>query len=524
MKNYLSYFQETTLSHWEGVAVSDYGKRDLNYKELAYLINGHHKVFADYGLKKGDKIAICGSNSISWASAFLATASYGLVAVPILSDFTPQSVTKLCSHSESIILFTEKRIFDGLDLSGLPVLQAVFSLENGSCLWSASNPESIVPQAIDPTEVNFVRSTLDDLAVINYTSGTTGDPKGVMLTVGNISANVEFSLAHMPVSQGDKSISILPLAHMFGLCIELLYPVCGGVHVHFLGKAPGPTTLMKAFRDVRPYILVTVPLVLEKIISKSVFPVLEKPGVNLLTHIPLLRRIVYRNVGKKLSEAFGGRLRSITVGGASLNARVEQVLRRSGMPYTVGYGMTECAPLVTYEDWRSFKIGSCGRDLEGCDEVRIDCGSGIVGEVQVKGSNVMLGYYKNEEATSAAFTPDGWLKTGDLGFLDSEGFLYLRGRNKCMILSSNGQNIYPEEIESLLNGQPEIEESLVVSRKGKLIALIVPAKDWVSDSLQTLLDRVNRMLPGYSRISSLEKMESPFEHTPKHSIKRTLYK
>lgn len=525
MKHYLSYFQETTLAHWNDKAMSDGGNRDYTYKDIAYLIKGHHSSFEALGLSKGDKVALCGSNCVAWAVAFLSAATYGMVAVPILNEFTSEAVSRLCDHSGARLLFTDRKIFETLDPALMPELKAVFCLEDRSCLWSSCGAAPIEPQAIEPYDIDFVRSSLDDLAVINYTSGTTGEPKGVMLSVRNLSANVNFSLDNIPVRHGDNSVSILPLAHMFGLSIELLYPICGGSHIHFLGKAPGPTTLMKTFREVKPYILVTVPLVLEKIVTKTVLPRLQSPAIRILTSIPLLRRSVYRRVGRELSQAFGGNLRSITIGGASLNPEVEKVLRRAGLPYTVGYGMTECGPLVAYEDWHSFRQGSCGRALKGCDDIRIDAkDQSSVGEVQVKGTNVMMGYYRNEEATAAAFTPDGWLRTGDLGFLDSDGCLHLRGRNKCMILSSNGQNIYPEEIESLLNLQPEIEESLVVSRKGKLVALIVPAKEWVNESFQALLDRVNRMLPGYSRIASLEKMKSPFEHTPKHSIKRTLYK
>ena len=537
MKHFLSHFESVTLSKWDKPALSDYKGNDYTYREAAVEIVRLHLFYEGLDLRPGDKVAFSGPNSARWAMAFLATASYHAVTVPILYDFTPDAIQRLVDHSESVVLFTDERVFAAIDPRQVAHLKAVISLRSNTCLWArepeyarafteaGSLFESRYPSGLQREDVHFASDALDELAIINYTSGTTGTPKGVMLTARSLSANVNYALETIRVTQEDSSLSMLPMAHMFGLTFEFLYPLCGGSHVWFLGKTPSPSTLMAAFSEVRPYILITVPLVMEKIVKGKILPILEKPAVKVLTSIPGLNRILYRVMRGKLMEAFGGRVREIPMGGAALNPTVEEVLRKLKMPYAVGYGMTECGPLISYQPWDRFRTGSCGNSLPGYNEVRIASPDPerIVGEVQVRGDVVMLGYYKNEEATRASFTEDGWLKTGDLGVFDKRGGIYLKGRSKCMILNSNGQNIYPEEIEAVANSLPEVGESLVVSRGGKIVALIALADGAGTVSPDALKSRINSALPGYSQLSGLELMKEAFVHTPKHSIKRSLY-
>ena len=537
MKHFLSYFEEVTLSKWDRPALSDYKGSDYSYAQVAAELKKLHLAYKNLGLQPGDKVAVCGQNSAHWAMALLANSTFHAVTVPILYDFTLDAVQRLTDHSESVILFTDERVFSGLDPLKLSHLKAVVSLRNYTCLWAResawgrafSDAEEefarLYPEGLTPADVHYETGDLDSLAVINYTSGTTGSPKGVMLTARSLSANINYALEAIPVTKEDSSLSMLPMAHMFGFTFEFLYPLCGGSHVWFLGKTPGPSTLMAAFADIKPYILITVPLVMEKIIKGKVFPVLEKPAMKVLTRIPWLRNLIYRKMRSKLMEAFGGRVREIPMGGAALNPAVEDILRKLKMPYSVGYGMTECGPLISYRPWKRFRSGSCGTELAGYNEIRIASPDPehIVGEVQVRGDVVMLGYYKNEEATRAAFTEDGWLKTGDLGIFDKHGCVYLKGRSKCMILSSNGQNIYPEEIEAVANSLPEVGESLVVSRGGKIVALVVLTDGSVGISPDGLRTRINSALPAYSQLSGVEVMHEAFVHTPKHSIKRSVY-
>ena len=536
MKHFLSYFETVTLAKWERPALSDYKGEDFSYAQVATELEKLHLAYKQLGIRPGDRIAFCGQNSARWAMAFLATATYHAVTVPILYDFTAEAVQRLTDHSESVVLFTDERTFGHLSPREAEHLKAVVSLRNYTCLWAREPQyanafteattafERQFPNGLSRTDVHY-DGALDELAIINYTSGTTGSPKGVMLDGRSLSANVNYALENIRVNYDDASLSMLPMAHMFGLTFEFLYPLCGGSHVYFLGKTPSPSTLMAAFADVRPYILITVPLVMEKIVKGKILPVLEKPAMRVLTHIPGIRNLLYRVMRRKLLDAFGGKVREIPMGGAALNPTVEDVLRKLKMPYAVGYGMTECGPLISYKPWNRFRSGSCGESLGQYNEVRIASPDPerIVGEVQVRGDVVMRGYFKNEEATKAAFTEDGWLRTGDLGVFDKRGCIYLKGRSKCMILSSNGQNIYPEEIEAVANSLPEVGESLVVSRDGKIVALIALADGAGAVSPDALRTRINSALPHYSQLSGLELMKEAFVHTPKHSIKRSLY-
>ena len=542
MRHYLSIFQQAVRNRWDKPALSDYRGETFTFADMATQIAKHHVLFEKVGLKPGDKVALASKNCARWAISFLAVGTYRAVAVPILPDFAPETIGELSNHSESVILFTEARIWEAIDKNNITTLKAVISVDDFSILYAADETlaESVAAEqakmpAVYPAEQkeqvsDYKIGNIDDLAIINYTSGTTSSPKGVMLTAKNISSNIEFALNRIPVTETDKIMSMLPLAHMYGMAFEFIYPLCGGGHVFFLGKTPTPTVLMQALADIKPYILITVPLVMEKIFKNKVMPTLSSPLMRVLTNIPILRGIIYGKVRSKLLTTFGGNLRSIVLGGAAISLPVEKVMRKVRLPYTVGYGMTECAPLIGYSPWESFKLGSCGRAVDNV-EVRIDSDDPAkkVGEIQVKGDNVMQGYYKNPEATAATFTADGYLRTGDLGIIDKEGNIFIKGRSKCMILSPNGQNIYPEEIESILNSMPHVGESLIVDRKGGLVALVALQADekCSAEELKEIMEQnrseLNMRMPAYSKITAIEIIEGGFEHTPKQSIKRFLY-
>ena len=544
MRHYLDRLQESIVAKWNTEALSDYRGKTFTFANFATEIARLHTIYKFLGVEPGDKVSLAAKNSSRWAMAFLATTTYRAVAVPILADFTPEAISNLVAHSDSRILFTESKCWSEMPKEPLTEVLAVVNLEDYSVLYLrdeaqrealnaqlATIPE-VYPEEMKHEVVNYGCGSLDDLAIINYTSGTTSQPKGVMLTSGNISANIDFALEYIPVEDGDKIISMLPLAHMYGMAFEFIYPICGGGHVYFLGKTPTPTLLMQALADVKPYLLITVPLVMEKIFKGKVMPVLNKPLMKVLTKIPVVNNLIYGKVRKQLLTTFGGNLRSIILGGAALNPTVEKVMRKVRMPYTVGYGMTECAPLLSYAPWQEFVAGSCGRPVDGL-ELRIDSNDPhkMVGEIQAKGANVMIGYYKNEDATKAAFTADGFLRTGDLGIIDKKGNIYIKGRSKNMILSANGQNIYPEEIEAVVNNQPYVIESVVVDRGARLVALIYADADAMKaagvdeDTFKAqVIAEVNLSMPAYSKIGLVEIMAEPFEKTPKMSIKRFMYK
>lgn len=544
MRHYLDRLQESIIAKWNTEALSDYKGEDFTFANFATEIARLHTIYQILDVKAGDKIALAAKNCSRWAMAFLATTTYRAVAVPILCDFTPDAITNLTAHSDSVILFTEPRIWEEMEIEKMPQIRIVINVEDYSTLYLRNEDKAheleselakipaVYPEDMKHEIVNYGNLNLSDLAIINYTSGTTSQPKGVMLTSANISANIDFALDNIAVEDGDKIISMLPLAHMYGMAFEFIYPVCGGGHVYFLGKTPTPTLLMQALAEVKPYLLITVPLVIEKIFKGKILPILGKPIMRLLTHTPGISKVIYSKIRKQLLTTFGGNLRSIVLGGAALNPSIEKIMRKVKLPYTVGYGMTECAPLLSYAPWNKFKAGSCGRAVDGLD-LRIDSTNPQkkVGEIQAKGPNVMLGYYKNEEATRAAFTEDGYLRTGDLGIIDKQGNVFIRGRSKCMILTANGQNIYPEEVEALLNTMPHIAESLVVERNKRLVALVaLPNEDLALDEttikaeLEQTRVEANMLLPTYSQITSVEIVREGFAHTPKQSIKRFLYK
>ena len=547
MEHYFSRLERMIRTNWDSPALRNFKGESFTFGELAEQIEKFHVLFEASGVRKGDKIAICAKNSARWAVCFLAANTYEAVVVPILADFHPDSVNSLVDHSESRILFTDNDIWNKLDVARMPLLKTVISTGDYSLLYSVDDRmkeayekapgifRQRYPEGFRADDVSYPTDNGKDLALINYTSGTTSAPKGVMIRYESLSSNVEFGIDYMPCSPGENIVSMLPMAHMYGMVFEFLYPLCGGVTVNFLGKTPTPSLLLGAMAALKPYLVITVPLVMEKIFKSAVQPVLDKPAMKVLVRIPGINRIIFRKIHDKLMSAFGGQVRCLIMGGAALNPEVEVWFRKFRLPFTVGYGMTEGAPLFGYAPWNEFVLRSCGRKVDRID-VRIDSDDPehTVGEIQVKGMNVMEGYYRNPEATAVAFTEDGWLRTGHLGVIDRNGNIFIRGRSKNMILSSNGQNIYPEEIEAVLNNQQYVVESVVVDRGAKLVGLVYMDSDRMEREgldevarnavLKDILVSVNRDLPSYSKLSALEVRQQPFEKTPKMSIRRFLYK
>ena len=547
MEHYFARLQNAIRLYWEKPAVCNYRGETFSYGQLATQIERFHIFFEACGLKKGDRIAICAKNTARMAVSFLSVNTYETVVVPILSDFTPESVNHLVDHSESQMLFTDSDIWAKLDKSKMPLVKAVISVNDFTLLY-ADNDEvkkayaaisetfaSRYPMGFTGENVTYNTDNWDDLDIINYTSGTTSAPKGVMLTYKALSATIDFGQRYIPSSDKFTMVSMLPMAHMYGLVYEFLYPLCNGTSITFLGKTPSPSLLLSAMHDVKPYLLITVPLVMEKVFKSAIKPVLDKPVMKVLTRIPGINSLIFKKIREKLLSALGGNLQMIIMGGAPLNPEVEKWFKRIGLPYTVGYGMTEAAPLLAYEACTSYVPGSCGRSVD-CAIVRIDSEDPqhVVGEIQAKGDNVCIGYYKNPEATAAAFTEDGFLKTGDLGIIDANGNIFIRGRSKSMILSANGQNIYPEEVEAVVNNQDYVVESVVVDRASKLVALVYLDADamkkagldeeTVADLHETIRINANKALPSYSQLQKVEVVDKPFEKTPKMSIKRFMYK
>ena len=544
MKHYFTRFEEAIKANWDRPALGNFRGELFTFGEVATQIARFHVFFEAIGLKKGDKVALCAKNSARWGVTFFAANTYEAVVVPILADFNPESVNSLVDHSESSVLLTDTDIWNKLDISKMPKIRTVISSSDFSLLYAAE--ESIqaandnldqlfaekYPNGFSASDVSYPTDNDKELAIINYTSGTTSAPKGVMLRYECISANVAFGQKRLPSYPEDKIVSMLPMAHMYGMMFELIYPLCGGSSIYYLGKTPTPALLLGAMAEVKPYLVITVPLVMEKIFKSKVAPVINKPVMKVVTAIPGINKIIFKKIRNTLLNAFGGNVREIVMGGAALNPDVEKWFRKFKLPFTVGYGMTEAAPLMAYEDWWDFASKSCGKAIDTV-EVRIDSEDPYnkVGEIQAKGTNIMSGYYKNEEATKAAFTEDGWMRTGDLGLLDEKGNIFIKGRSKNMILSASGQNIYPEEIEAAVNNQPYVIESVVVDRGPRLVALVYMDSEKartegvdLEEYKKTLMAEVNKTMPAYSKVNIVEYMEQPFEKTPKMSIKRFMYK
>ena len=544
MKHYFTRLEEAVKANWERPALGNYRGELFTFGELARQIAKFHVFFDAIGLKKGEKVALCAKNSARWGVTFFAANTYEAVVVPILADFHPDSVNSLVDHSESTVLLTDSDIWAKLDIAKMPTVKAVISSSDFSLLY-ATTPEiqaandnidvlfaEKYPNGFTAADVAYPTDNDKELAIINYTSGTTSAPKGVMLRYECISANVTFGQKRLPSYPEDKIVSMLPMAHMYGMMFELIYPLCGGSSIYYLGKTPTPALLLGAMKEVKPYLVITVPLVMEKIFKSKVAPIVNKPVMKVLCAIPGVNQLIFKKVRNTLLNAFGGNIREIVMGGAALNPDVEKWFMKFKLPFTVGYGMTEAAPLMAYEDWWEFASKSCGKPIDTV-EVRIDSEDPYnkVGEIQARGMNIMSGYYKNEEATKAAFTEDGWMRTGDLGLLDEKGNIFIKGRSKNMILSANGQNIYPEEIEAAVNNQPYVVESVVVDRGARLVALIYMDSDKakaegvdLEEYKKVIMTEVNKSMPAYSKVNVVEYMTEPFAKTPKMSIKRFMYK
>lgn len=538
MRHYLKNLEDTIRNHWNLKALCDYGGDNFTYADLAKNIELFRIFFSTTGIGKGDKIAICARNSARWAMTFWGVNVNGRVAVPLLADFHPDNVSNLTNHSDSVLLFVDDDIWAKLNPDDMPNLKAAINVKDGKLLWNRDKDVAQAweqredafaqqhPDGMSPEHVAFNTDNGNDLAIINYTSGTTGNPKGVMLTYDAMSDTDDFANSHFPNTPGQTIVSMLPLAHMYGLAIEFIHPNVDGVTVYFLGKTPSPTTLLKAMQEIKPYMVVTVPLVMEKIYANSIKPAMEKRKK--LLNIPGMNLIVYRIIRKTILRVFGGQVQCFIMGGAALNPEAEQCFKKIRLPYTVGYGMTEACPLLGYEWWTDFVPGSCGKPIH---ELRIDSEDpeNIPGEIQARGRNLTIGYYKNPEATEASFTEDGWFRTGDLGVIDKDGNIFIRGRIKSMILNSSGQNIYPEEVEAVLSNCEYVDECLVVDRNGKIVALVYSdlPKDMDEETRAAIpgkiRDAANKSLPAYSKISKVEMVNAPFEKTPKMSIKRFLY-
>ncbi|MBR2161443.1 MAG: AMP-binding protein [Bacteroidaceae bacterium] len=545
-KSFLRLIENSIKNNWDLDALTDYKGATLQYKDVARKIEKIHIIFEAVGIKKGDKIALCGRNSSHWGVTFFATLTYGAVIVPILHEFKADNIHSIVNHSGARFLFVGDRVWENLNEEMMPNLEGIILVNDFSTLISRSEKLTYArehlneefgkkyPKNFRPEHVHYHQDEPDELAVLSYTSGTTSQSKGVMLPYRSLWSNVQFAIDNLPIKPGDKLVSILPMAHCFGMAFEFLYEFSVGCHIYFLTRVPSPKIIFQAFSEIKPNLVITVPLVVEKIIKKEVMPKLESSLAKLLLHMPIINDKVYGAIREKMEAAFGGNFHSVIIGGAALNKDIEHFLKRINFRYMVGYGMTECGPLISYEQWDRFKEGSCGKPIERM-EVRIDSHDPEhePGEIQVRGDNVMLGYYKNEEATRAAFTDDGWLHTGDLALMDKAGNITIRGRSKNMLLTANGQNIFPEEIESELNNLPYVTESIIVQRNGKLAALIYPDfdlayRDGLSDDAinkqmeQNRID-LNTRIPAYCQVNSVTVYHEEFEKTPKKSIKRYLY-
>lgn len=540
-------FEQAFRENWECLALSNYKGTTIFYRDLAERIAKLHILFEHCGLQKGDKVAICARNQVNWAVSFLAAMTYGAVPVPILHEFKAGNIHHLVNHSGARVLFVDPIVWEGLSESEMPEVQAIVRVDTFKLIYSSSEDITYArehlnslfgekyPESFGPSDMNYYEDKPDELALINYTSGTSGFSKGVMIPYRTIRSNIEFAKIACPYMDNTTNIiAMLPSAHMYGLMFEVLYQLYQGVHVHFLTRVPSPKIIMEALAEVKPDLVISVPLVIEKIYKSKVRPVLEKNGIRQMLRVPIVDQLILNKIKSELVSAFGGKFHEIIIGGAAFNRDVEAFFKKIHFPFTVGYGMTECGPIIAYDDWSTTKLYSCGKAAPNMT-IRIDSPDpeNVPGEVLVKGDNVFLGYYKNQEATDAVFTEDGWFKTGDMGVLDSEGYLFLKGRSKCMILGPSGQNIYPEEIETVLNSLAYVVDSLVIEDNGGLTALVYPdlhqaeLDGLVGDALQTHLEALvreaNNELPNYANIKTVEIMPEDFERTPKRSIKRYLY-
>ncbi len=546
-ESFIAYIEKGIKEHWDLDALTDYNGSTLQYRDVARKIEKLHIMFEASGVVKGDKIAICGRNSSYWGSAFLAIVTYGAVAVPILHEFKAENIHHLVNHSDAKILLVGDMVWPELDADQMPDLEGIILINDYSLLVSRTERLTYArehlnemfgkkyPKNFRKEHVSYYKDSPDELALINYTSGTTSMSKGVMIPYRALTSNMMFAYEVLNLKPGSKLISMLPMAHMYGLAFEFLYEFTVGCHIFFLTRIPSPKIVFQAFADIKPNIIIAVPLIIEKIIKKNVLPKLQTPTMKILLKVPIINDKIKTTVREQVINAFGGKFYEVIVGGAAFNPDVENFLKMIDFPYTVGYGMTECAPIICYEDWKRFAPNSCGKAVQRMQvKVLSNDPQHEVGEIVCKGQNVMLGYYKNPEATAEVLDKDGWLHTGDLGVIDAEGNVFIKGRSKNMLLGPSGQNIYPEEIEEKLNGLPLVAESIVIQKEAKLYGLVHP--DYDEANAQNLSDEeierimednrtaLNAMLPAYSQLSGMKVFKEEFEKTPKKSIKRFLYK
>lgn len=537
-------FEDSFKANWDLPALSNYRGLTLPYRDVARRIAKLHIAFKECGLEKGDKVALCSRNQANWGVCFLAALTYGAVPVPILHEFKPGNIHYLVNHSDAKVLFVDDVIWEGLSENEMPGLYVVVQINTFDFLYAKTDKMWEVRQHLNELfgkaypnnftkdDVHYYKDTADELAVINYTSGTSGFSKGVMIPYRALLSNIEFSSVAMPMLNSDSNIvAMLPSAHMYGLMFEFLFEMTIGAHVHFLTRLPSPKIIMQAFEDVKPNVIISVPLIMEKVYKSKLKPVLDRN--KLIINLPILDQIFQKRICKELANAFGGNFEQVIVGGAAFNPEVESFLKKIGFPITVGYGMTECAPIIAYSHWNKTKPFSCGTAALNM-EIRINSNDPhtIPGEIQVRGANVFMGYYKNEAATSDSFTEDGWFKTGDMGVIDEDGYLFIKGRSKCMILGPSGQNIYPEELEAVVNTITYVVDSLVIEDDG-ITALIYPdyheaeidglTRAYLEARINSAIPEVNKQLPNYAKITKVVLMPEDFERTPKRSIKRYLY-
>lgn len=548
IQNFIKLYEQSFKDNWELPALSDYDRSNtMTYGELAEEIAKIHMLYDSLGIKPGDKIALCGKDSATWVKIFMATITYGAIIVPILPEFNPVDVTHIVNHSEACMLFVSDHIWEHMEPDKLLNVKGVISIETKKLMHE--DPEIELsrnlrllkrrfnrkyPNGFTKDDIVYIDRSNDEVVEINYTSGTTGFSKGVMLTGANLSGNVCFGIYAKLFVRGAHTLSFLPLAHAYGCAFDMLTPLAQGVHVYILGKIPSPRVLLKALSDVRPKLVICVPLILEKIYKNQILPLISKGPMRWTLAVPFLDSLIYSKIRKKLIDAFGGEFNQVIVGGAALNHEVEEFLHKIKFPFTVGYGMTECGPLISYSPWKEFVVGSAGKTIPDMEsKVLSDDPENVPGEICVRGVNRMKGYYKNPEATKAVIDDEGWLHTGDMGTRSADGVLFLRGRNKTMILSASGQNIYPEEIEAKLNNMPFVAESLIVERDGKLNALVYPDYDAMDklgvsladmdSTMENVRKELNKIVAPYEQVAKIVLMPNEFEKTPKRSIKRFLY-
>ncbi len=548
-KSFIALIEKSIKKNWDLDALTDYKGVTYQYKDVARKIEKLHIIFEESGIKPGDKIAVCGRNMSHWGVTFLATVTYGAIIVPILHEFKADQVHNIVNHSEAKLLFVGDVVWEGLDENAMPDLEGIILVNDFSLLVSRTDKLTYArehlnelfgkkfPKNFRKEHINYYKDSADEILVLNYTSGTTSFSKGVMLPSRSMWSNVEFGnqVLQKHLKAGDSIVSMLPMAHMYGLAFEFLYEFCNGCHVYFLTRMPSPKIILQAFAEVKPKVVIAVPLIIEKIIKKNVLPKLEKPTMRFLMHVPLVSDKIKEKVREQLMNAFGGNFYEIIVGGAAFNQEIEAFLRSINFPYTVGYGMTECGPIICYEDWQKFKAGSCGKAAPRMEVKILSVDPhNVPGEIVTRGDNVMSGYYKNQEATNEAIDSEGWLHTGDLGIIDAEGNVTIKGRSKNMLLGPSGQNIYPEEIEDKLNNMPYVSESIIIQQAdGKLAALIYPDFDdafahgldnaAIEKAMEENRVNLNTELPAYEQIARVKIYPEEFEKTPKKSIKRFLY-